>query len=84
MRTLQYKTELKQKENAIETMEIFVPLAYHIGTYRIKSELEDLSMQYLYPEDYKMNQFRIEKISYDSHECIQEMLIKIQEILNAK
>ena len=34
MRTLQYKSEFKQKENALETMEIFVPLAYYIGAYR--------------------------------------------------
>ena len=50
MRTLQYKKPFKQKENALETMEIFAPLAYYIGAYRIKSELEDLSMKYLYPE----------------------------------
>ena len=53
MRTLQYKSEFKQKENALETMEIFVPLAYYIGAYRIKSELEDLSLRYLKPEMYK-------------------------------
>ena len=41
MRTLEYKTEFKQKENSLETMDIFVPLAYYIGAYRIKSELED-------------------------------------------
>ena len=53
MRTLGFKSEFKQKENALETMEIFVPLAYYIGAYRIKSELEDLSLQYLKPEMYK-------------------------------
>ena len=53
MRTLQFKSEFKQKENALETMEIFVPLAYYIGAYRIKSELEDLSLQYLKPDMYK-------------------------------
>ena len=42
MRTLEYKSEFKQKENSLETMEIFVPLAYYIGAYRIKSELEDI------------------------------------------
>ena len=41
MRTLEYKSEFKQKENSVETMEIFVPLAYYLGTYRIKQELED-------------------------------------------
>lgn len=53
MRTLEFKSEFKQKENALETMEIFVPLAYYIGAYRIKSELEDLSLQYLKPDMYK-------------------------------
>ena len=42
-----------EKENSMETMDIFVPLAYYIGAYRIKSELEDLSLQYLYPDKYK-------------------------------
>ena len=35
MRTLEYKSEFKQKENSLETMEVFVPLAYYIGAYRI-------------------------------------------------
>ena len=44
MRTLQYKSPEKQRENAIETKELFVPLALSIGAYQIKSELEDLSL----------------------------------------
>ena len=53
MRTLEYKSKFKQKENAIETMEIFVPLAYYIGAYKIKSELEDISLRYLKSETYR-------------------------------
>ena len=53
MRTLWFKSEFKQKENSLETIEIFVPLAYYIGAYRIKSELEDISFGYLYPKEYK-------------------------------
>ena len=53
MRTLEYKKEVKQKENSIETLEIFVPLAYYIGAYRIKNELEDISFRYLKPDTYK-------------------------------
>lgn len=52
MRTLEFKKPEKQKENALETMEIFVPLAYYLGCYRIKSELEDLSFKYINPEMY--------------------------------
>ena len=53
MRTLEYKSVFKQKENSLETLEIFVPLAYYIGAYRIKSELEDISFRYLKPKEYR-------------------------------
>ena len=84
MRTLEYKTEFKQKENSMEAMEIFVPLAYYIGAYRIKSELEDISLQYLYPEKYKKIEDIKSKIELDSSSCLQEMLQTIKEILNNK
>ena len=58
MRTLEYKSKFKQKENAIETMEIFVPLAYYIGAYKIKSELEDISLRYLKPETYRELEYK--------------------------
>ena len=82
MRTLQFKSEFKQKENALETMEIFVPLAYYIGAYRIKSELEDLSLQYLKPDTYKTIEEKKLKIEKDSQESLSEMLYKIETMLN--
>ena len=84
MRTLQFKSEFKQKENALETMEIFVPLAYYIGAYRIKSELEDLSLQYLKPDMYKKITERKMRLEESSDECLKEMLYKIEALLNAK
>ncbi len=82
MRTLQFKSEFKQKENSMETMDIFVPLAYYIGAYRIKTELEDLSFQYLYPDKYKKIEDIKLKIEEDSKNCLKEMLITINEILS--
>ncbi|MBR3898549.1 MAG: bifunctional (p)ppGpp synthetase/guanosine-3',5'-bis(diphosphate) 3'-pyrophosphohydrolase [Bacilli bacterium] len=82
MRTLQFKSEFKQKENSLETMEIFVPLAYYIGAYRIKSELEDLSLRYLKPDMYKKIAEKKEKIEEDSNPILEEMLIKIKSILD--
>ena len=82
MRTLEFKSEFKQKENALETIEIFVPLAYYIGAYRIKSELEDLSLRYLKPDMYKKIAEQKSKIELDSHSCLQEMLHKIRTILS--
>ena len=84
MRTIQFKSEFKQKENALETMEIFVPLAYYIGAYRIKSELEDLSLQYLKPDMYKKITERKMRLEESSDECLKEMLYKIEALLNAK
>ena len=84
MRTLEHKSEFKQKENSLETMEIFVPLAYYIGAYRIKSELEDLSLKYLKPDMYKKIEERKYKIEQDSRACLYEMLFKIERLLNDK
>ena len=81
MRTLEFKNEFKQKENSLETMEIFVPLAYYIGAYRIKSELEDLSLKYLKPDMYKCIEEKQKIIERDSEECLNSMLIKIKSML---
>ena len=81
MRTLRFKSEFKQKENALETMEIFVPLAYYIGAYRIKSELEDLSLKYLKPDMYKQIEERKIRLEQTSSYCLTEMLSKIERLL---
>ena len=82
MRTLGFKSEIKQKENALETMEIFVPLAYCIGAYRIKSELEDLSLKYLKPDVYKIIGEKKIKLEETSGDILKEMLYKIETLLN--
>ena len=82
MRALEHKIEFKQKENALETMEIFVPLAYYIGAYRIKSELEDLSLKYLKPDIYKKIEEKKNIAHKDSELCLKEMLFKIKKILS--
>ena len=52
MRTLEYMTPEKKIEKANETIEIYAPLADRLGMSRVKSELEDLSLRYLDPENY--------------------------------
>ena len=82
MRTLMFKSPYKQKENALETMDIFVPLAYYIGAYRLKSELEDLSFYYLMPDEYERFEENKQKLEEDSNSCLHEMLYKIESMLN--
>ena len=82
MRTLEHKSEFKQKENAVETLELFAPLAYYIGAYRIKSELEDLSLRYLEPDTYKRIEEEKQKLESVNSNLINEMLLKIERFLN--
>ena len=84
MRTLEYKNEFKQKENSLETMQIFVPIAYSIGAYKIKSELEDLSFYYLNRDKYEEIKEKQRKIEKEYNELLNEMLYKIKRILENK
>jgi len=84
MRTLMYKTPFKQKENAIETLEIFVPLAYYIGAFRIKCELEDLSFSYLMPYYYQNIKEKKENLETKVEPFIKEMEYKLTKILNSE
>jgi len=53
METLSYLPAEKQKENALETLEVYVPLAERLGMGRVKAQLDDLAFPYVYPDDYK-------------------------------
>ena len=53
MRTMNYQSARKQREKALETMEIYAPIAHRLGMQKLKWELEDLSLRYLDPVGYK-------------------------------
>ena len=62
MRTMEYQSAEKQAEKALETMEIYAPLAHRLGMQRIKWELEDRSIYYLDPIGYKEIEDGLKKI----------------------
>jgi GTP pyrophosphokinase len=53
MQTLEHLPDAKRKTIAIETMEIYAPLANRLGMGRMKGELEDLSFKFLHPEEWQ-------------------------------
>ena len=84
MRTMQFQAEEKQKENALETLEVYVPFAYYLGSYKIKSELEDLALRYYNPEAYKENEEIRYKIEEENQPLLEEMKHKIDCFLTYK
>lgn len=84
MRTLEYMTDEKKKEKAIETIEIYAPIAHRLGISKIKWELEDLSLRYLDPDRYyelveKVQMRRLEREKF-IHNIIEELYEKLNEM----
>lgn len=75
MRTGEYWKEYKQREKALETMEVYAPLADRLGIRPIKEELEDISLRFLDPIAYE----EIERMLKLKKEERENFLIAIQE-----
>ena len=52
MRTLDAKPDNKRRITALETMQVYAPLAHRLGMQKIKQELENLGLSYLDPIGY--------------------------------
>src|ERR1051325_1467744 len=53
MRTMQYLKSDKRERISQETLDIYAPIAHRLGMGKMRSELEDLAFQNLYPDEYK-------------------------------
>lgn len=53
IRTLAFRPPQKQRDTALETMEVYAPIAHRLGISNIKEELEDSSLYYLDPIGYQ-------------------------------
>ncbi|MDW7668078.1 MAG: bifunctional (p)ppGpp synthetase/guanosine-3',5'-bis(diphosphate) 3'-pyrophosphohydrolase [Bacillota bacterium] len=79
IKTLEYMPVSKQKEKAVETMEIYAPIASRLGMASIKWELEDLSLQYIDPEGYKDISNRIDAKIKAKKDFINGIIEKLNE-----
>jgi GTP pyrophosphokinase len=61
MRTLESMRHDKQLKIASETQYMFAPLAHRLGLYSIKTELEDLALKYMEPEQYEDISLKLKK-----------------------
>ncbi len=80
MRTLEYKSLEKQKSKALETLEIYVPLAYYIGASRIKDELENIAFKYLKPSLYGDINKQREDLKKETKQILEDTKDKVSNL----
>lgn len=84
MSTIEWKSPLKQRENAAETLEIHVPMAVKVGLYQGKNELEELSLKYIDNDVCDLIEKRRKAIIEQQRPSLELMAYRIHEALDKK
>ncbi|MDO8522951.1 MAG: RelA/SpoT family protein [bacterium] len=71
----------KQKRIALETLELYAPLADRLGMWEIKAKLEDLAFPYIYPDEYKWLQDQIKERKAVGEEYLKTLKPIIEDAL---
>ncbi len=71
MRTLQFMPPQKQRDKALETMEIYAPVAHRLGIHSLQDELEDIALRYLDPIAYEEIEQELKKRELDNANYIE-------------
>ncbi|MEP6944436.1 MAG: bifunctional (p)ppGpp synthetase/guanosine-3',5'-bis(diphosphate) 3'-pyrophosphohydrolase [Acidobacteriota bacterium] len=80
MRTMQFLKPEKRARISQETLDIYAPIAHRLGMGKMRSELEDLSFQNLYPEEYKRLSVEVEARRPE----LEAALVKIRETIKTQ
>lgn len=81
MRTMQYLRPEKRERISQETLDIYAPIAHRLGMGKMRSELEDLSFQNLYPDDYKQLSREVEARRPELEATLEKITTTIKEKL---
>ncbi|MBN2694423.1 bifunctional (p)ppGpp synthetase/guanosine-3',5'-bis(diphosphate) 3'-pyrophosphohydrolase [bacterium] len=83
MRTLKYLPKDKQLQKALETKELYAPIAHKLGLYKIKSELEDLAFKFLDFENYRKIADFLDEKKEQRDSFISETITELKNILES-
>jgi len=81
MRTLEHLPEPKRRRIALETREIYAPLAHRLGVAAIRWEMEDLAFKFLEPEEYEALRKKIRQRRKEREREILELQRPLEEAL---
>jgi len=81
MRTMQFLKTEKRERISQETLDIYAPIAHRLGMGKMRSELEDLSFQNLYPEEYKRLSREVEARRPELEAILEKIKATIQQKL---
>ena len=84
LQTMDAMPTYKQEKIASETLYIYAPMAHRIGLYKIKSELEDLSLKYTEPEIYNDILSKIKDSKQEQDAYIRAFSKTIKNALNSE
>jgi len=82
MRTLQFHSADKRKKIALETIDIYAPIAARLGIYWIKNELEETSFKYSQPEEYARIENLLSKSKTDRENYIEQVKGHIKKAMD--
>jgi len=83
MRTAKSLDALTQRKLAVETREVYAPLANRLGVWQVKWELEDLAFRYLQPTQYKHIATVLKTRRSERERYIEELKALLQRELRA-
>jgi GTP diphosphokinase / guanosine-3',5'-bis(diphosphate) 3'-diphosphatase len=81
MRTMSFLKPEKRARISQETLEIYAPIAHRLGMGKLRSELEDLAFQNIYPEEYKQLSKEVESRRPELEAMIEKITGTIREKL---
>ncbi len=81
MRTLGAMPREKQRKKAVETLEIYAPIANRLGINSMRMELEDLGFQALYPMRYKVIHKNIKKMVGSRRHMLRKVTSALSEAM---
>jgi GTP pyrophosphokinase len=82
MRTLQFQPAEKQERISNETLDVYVPIAHRLGLNQVKSEMENLCLFYLKPEEFQNIENELDVTNKNSTASLTKIRDRVTNLLD--